>query len=132
MNDSNRRNNDRLQFHCRCILSPMEPAWARLSKPVEGETVNITEHGVRAEFSDFSQSRFEKWQKCLDDGENLDVMLTLASGSESLDLEGHIVWVHFQETDVVSGICSVGILLSLMDSDIQGRVRTLVQRAVGG
>ncbi len=122
----NRRTEERVEFESDCTIEMKAPSWTMLPEPVQGRTINITEHGIRVMFSDFPQSRFEKWDPYISRGDTIQVLICLTNADPPLELGGQIVWCQFDADNGKLGTCHVGILLSLQSPGIIERIHQLI------
>ncbi|MEQ8820418.1 MAG: PilZ domain-containing protein [Sumerlaeia bacterium] len=129
----NRRREQRFGFVSGCGLEIKSPAWAMLTKPLHGETENLTEHGVKVILSDFPETRYILWEETIRKGEYLNAVISLPTQQgaplASLELPGEVVWIKFSRNDQnfsERGECSIGLLLNIMDADTARALRHMV------
>lgn len=122
----NRRRFERHYFQRECRIEPRSPAWTMLPDPLKGETVNITEHGIRVQITEFPAHRHETWLKCLERGDTIGVMIHVSQGDRKLELPGQIVWMLFEPTSNGLGDCSIGVLLSILDETMRDQLQGLI------
>jgi hypothetical protein len=128
---TNRRDEPRIVVLSDCTLEPRSPSWTMLPQPLEGQTFNITEHGLRIHLPGFEAQRYEKWFRHLEKGECIGVSVELHGGAEALRVEGQIVWLGFSpendDQNARTGELSVGILLSLLDEGPLRQLQALIR-----
>ncbi len=120
-----RRRSERIGFVHSCRLEVLSPAWAINKDVLEGETENITDHGLRVNFSEFDSKSAEAWQEAVFEDTELEVQVVMSEMEGDLPpLKGQIVWVHCPPGED-SG-CSVGILFSIMSADQSRALHELI------
>lgn len=125
--NENRRRAERLGFCSTCRVELHSPAWARLPEPLSGLTENVTAHGAKVCFSDFSRHRYERWADSIESGIYLGVNLRIPHGAVPLELPGQVVWVNFRgEAGALEGSLYAGILLSVMKPSVLKELHELL------
>lgn len=126
----NRRVEPRVAFESDCSVEPRAPAWTLMPAPLIGETVNLTENGIRVRIAGFDRERYEKWHQHLSSGETIQVRVVLHRSGEALAMEGEVVWLGFspdeEEIGGRAGECALGVLLSLLPEATRGKLRALM------
>jgi hypothetical protein len=126
---SNRRTEERRHYTQRCLIRVTGPSEAMLSQPLDGETVNVTEHGVRVSIAGFPTPRFQLWREILERDSYLQVEIRLRL-DDTFVLQGQIVWISFDgNLGFPAGTCDAGILLSVLSPDAARHYRQMLKAA---
>lgn len=124
---SNKRRQARLQFTSQCLLEVESPAWAMSSQEIEGETVNITTHGMRLNIPGFAMARARRWKQAIDNHERINVRLRIPLEPVQLAMTGQVVWFDFEETDSPDTVLAcAGVLFAILRESEAKLLRRLV------
>lgn len=124
----NKRRDPRVQFTSECLLEVEIPAWAMTTQPIQGETANITAHGMRLNLPGFQRLRAERWRQAVENHERIAVRVRLSTDPGGLSLNGQVVWFDFEDTDEVDYVFgSVGILFVVLRESEARMLRKLIE-----
>ncbi len=129
----NKRRDPRLQYTSECLLEVELPAWAMTTQPIQGETANITAHGMRLNLPGFQRLRAERWRKAVEDHERIAVRVRLGTDPGGLSLHGQVVWFDYEDTDDAEYVFgSAGILFVVLREGEARMLRSLIESIDAG
>jgi len=111
-----RRQTQRTPFWSDCALEVFAPPEDAILGVLHGQTVNLTEHGLRVAVPGVGRDIVDRWQEEMTHDRAVEVRVNLTEFPDSPPLQGQIAWTDWSLTDLHGPTCHLGLLFRILSN----------------